>query len=223
MTPRPIPVMISCAQRETDRATTIANLARVGITNVAITISPCNPGTPAGTNTAARQAITRGMETHPRHPILFLEDDLDIAPDFMWHLHEAAAIDAPTYLYLNDTPERLARHHGATLAARILDGLPLEPGPRRLLTPAAPYGTQAVLLPTRLLEAIRALTEQPGPTPFDARLARYWRDTNEAIYTSLPHPVQHRNARIGKGPDWPTGDRRSLSYGLPRDWKNRAV
>lgn len=205
--------MISCAQRVETRAATLEQLARHGVTPT-VTLHPCNPGSPAGTNEAAREALAP-LTTD--RPLLFLEDDLRLAADFGWHVDRAVALDAICYLYLNDSAPRLAAHFGPGLAQQIMERRPMERGPRRLLRPAACYGTQAVVIPARLIGTMRSLANEDDRSPFDSRVQR-WLQANhprEAIYSSLPHPVQHLNERRGKSDFEPKAERLSMSYGIP--------
>lgn len=207
-------VMISCMQRVERRNATRQQLVDAGVPGVTVALHPCKPGSPAGTNEAARLAL----EVAPTdRPLLFLEDDLRLAPDFNWHLTRAMRLDAITYLYLNDSAARLNAHHGPGLARAITERRPIDRGPRRLLRPAACFGTQAVVIPGRLVDTIRNLAHEPGFAPFDSRLQRWLQHhhPHEPVYTSLPHPVQHLNERLGKSDSEPKAERLSMSYGLP--------
>lgn len=222
MTPAPVtPVMITCEQRTADRAWTITQLEAHGVTNCHVTLSPCQPATPAGTIPAAHAALLHAREHgHPTHPILFLEDDLTLAESFRRDLLAATHQPAPaaTYLYLNDTPARLYRHAPLDASA-ILNRHPIRPGLRRLPDQHMAFGTQAVLLTRDLLEPLIAATAPDAPrtgAAFDSILHRHLTTTPIPTFTFLPHPVQHRQARAGKGPGERHADRRSLSYGLPR-------
>lgn len=208
-------VMISCAQRTIIREATINALLATGIVSrVKAAIHPCNPGSPAGTNEAARDALT-GIRTD--HPLLFVEDDLLLASDFAWHVERAIHLNALTYLYLNDSEQRLLQHFGHEVTTAILHRRPIDRGPRRFLRPAAPFGTQAVVVPARLVETVQSLAWEAGDLPFDTRLQR-WLQTNvqsESAWSSLPHPVQHLNARQGKIDTEPKAQRLSMSFGMP--------
>ncbi len=205
-------VMISCEQRATARALTIPQLERAGYPPQ-VFISPCNP---AGPDENARIAgVALAWAADRGQPVLFTEDDIDLAPDFGWHAQRAAREDALTYLYLNDSPRRLQAHLGRATARAILTRAPMPRGPYRIGTIAALFGTQAVLIPARLLPDIAALAAATNThrMPFDGRLHTWARATpSERVLVMLPHPVQHRQDRTGREPS----DRimRSLSHGI---------
>lgn len=214
--PMPPAAMTSCRERTLERSRTLAQLRAAGIRDHAVHLSECRPGSPEAINAGMRAAMTIARQDHPGRGLLLVEDDLELAPDFPWHLRQALELDHITYLFLIDTPQRLALHHGPDLAARILAGGPVPRGPTRLLTAAAPFGTQCVLIPERLAATVAALADPPGPAALDTRLAAWLRrHPEEPAYTTLPHPVQHLNARAGADPTAARIERRSASYGLP--------
>lgn len=212
-------VMISCRQRVTDRRRTIEAFHRIGL-HPEVILSECNPAGGMENARTAHKALQVAASQPARRPALFIEDDLELADDFREHLTAALELDAITYLYMTDTPSRLHIHHGSELAERILRGEAIPWGPRELANPAQPYGTQAVVIPGRLIGTMVELTRPPGHHAFDTRL-RMWLEAEHAagrerIYTSLPHPVQHRNGTAGREePTYTRRERISLSYGLP--------
>lgn len=212
-------VMISCRQRVEDRRRTMEHLIHAGI-YPEIILSECNPAGGAENARTAHRALQAAAAEPEARPVLFLEDDLDLADDFTDHLRAGISTNSVTYLYLNDTPARLRAHHGTELAEKIIRGEPIPWGPTELIRPAAPYGTQAVIIPARLLGTMLEITARPDGQAFDARLRNWLQAEHDAgrerAYTSLPHPVQHRNATAGRDePTYRHRQRISLSYGLP--------
>ncbi len=176
-------------------------------------LSDCNP---AGGANQARDALAaleyaRAEGGHA----LFVEDDIDVSRDFRWHVGASVMLDRLVYLYLNDSPSRMARHHGKVLTSEMLERRPMLRGPRRVLKPVALFGTQAVVMPERWVDRSLEALREPGKLAFDSRLQalvrRHYRD--DPVFVSLPHPVQHRRAREGREPTQVV--MRSLSYGIP--------
>lgn len=210
-----ITTVISCVQRADNRRATLAQLEAFGLAPVVVE-SPCAPAGPHGNAAAALRAGEVALATPGAW--LFCEDDIDLAPDFSWHLQEALELDAVTYLYLNDSPTRLRLHHGRPLANAILQQRAIERGAYRVLQRAALFGTQCVLIPERLkakmVELLRAEHRSERGDPFDGRLHTWLRSVpDEDVFVMLPHPVQHRQDRTGR--EWTERVMRSLSFGIP--------
>lgn len=206
--------IVSCRQREASRRSTVAQLTAAGLTPVVV-LSDCNPASDEGMTLAAEQAATVALFNPGGW--LFCEDDIDLAPDFAWHLAEAVRRDAITYLYLNDSRERMTRMLGDSTTNRILAQRPIQRGPYELLERTALFGTQCVFIPERLKSAVAKVMTEPRriPEPPDGRL-HLWLNhagAHERVFTSLPHPVQHRQERAGRG--WTARLMRSFSYGVP--------
>lgn len=206
-------VMSSCAQREAARALTIPQLREVGLDPM-VFLSPCSPAGPEQNRANALAALSWAQRQGG--PVLFVEDDIDLAPDFAWHVRVAAELDALTYLYLNDTPGRLRAHHGQAVADAILAGHPLPRGAYAVQRRAALFGTQAVVLPEWLVpDLVERLGATNAKEPFDGELFLWARaHKHKPVYVMLPHPVQHRQDRTGREPT----DRvmRSASFPLAR-------
>jgi hypothetical protein len=209
-------VMISCAVRTAARAVTVPQLEAAGFTP-RVFLSPCEPAGPEGNREVAHRALSwsaaQGGDT------LFVEDDIDLAPDFAWCVNLARQAGDLAYLYLNDAPGRLIQHHGRALARDILNGAPIRRGAHLVQRRSALFGTQCVFIPARLVPVMVDALEAPHSPmgrgePFDGRLHLWARRTPaEAVRVILPHPVQHRKDRTGR--DDTAREMRSYSYGLP--------
>lgn len=212
--------MISCAQRQAARAATIPQLEAAGLT-VRVFLDSCDPIGPEDNGPIALKAVTHASGRGG--PMLLVEDDIDLAPDFTAFLDmalqaQAAGGDRPpvAYLYLHDRLDRMKLHYGPRVTERILMGKPM---PRTLLKPPVPrylYGTQCVLIPEAFVGAFRAELERE-PRPVDRALeaaihARAW-----PVLVALPHPVQHRRDFTGRTAKWGEGKvKHSHSFWLPR-------
>lgn len=216
--------MMSCEERREDRERTLAQFHALGLMPHVVT-SPCRPATPRGTRAPARQLLISAYHDDPDRPLLFVEDDIDLNPPLLELAIQAAATEGGTitFLYLNDTAERLAAGVDVRTAAQIVQGIPPTPG-IRALRPVAPYGSQAVVIPHEYLRGLHdalEVAEIEAPlAAFDTVLARWLRNDPDAPLSAvyLPHPVQHRNSQVAKRPGEPVVERRSMSYALGIAW-----
>jgi hypothetical protein len=205
--------MISCVQRTAGRALTIPQLTAAGYPP-RVFLSPCDPAGPEGNLSVSLQAVEWAATMNA--PMLFVEDDIDLAPDFPWHVQRAIELDAVTYLYLNDSPKRLRAHFGDQLAHRILAGEQIDRREYEIQKRFALFGTQCVVIPQRLVPDMVGVLREPregSPSPWDGRL-HLWAKAHpeERVFVMMPHPVQHREDRTGRGPA--RHPMRSLSFGL---------
>lgn len=208
--------MISCIQREAARAATVPQFEALGLTPRVFT-SPCAPAGPRGNLEVSRRVVAWAAKVGGH--LLFIEDDIDLAPDFIWHLEQAIELDSVTYLYLNDTVSRMKLQLGSDLSRQIVRQRPIERGPRHIKRPVALFGTQCVFIPERLIPRTLEVVDQPerhadSPEPFDGKL-HIWlsKDASEKVYTTIPHPVQHRQDRTAR--EETSRVMRSLSFGNP--------
>lgn len=205
--------MVSCVQRASNRRRTLAQFDALGLP-VRVIESACNPAGDASMTLAADEAGRVALSEPGAW--LFIEDDIDLAPDFAWHLDRALELDSITYLYFNDSHTRMRMQLGKSLADRIMNQEPIQRGPVELLQRAALFGTQCVLIPERLKAKAHEVMTRPqkNAEPPDSRLHTWLRaDRTERVFTMLPHPVQHRQDRTGR--EWTPRVMRSLSYGVP--------
>lgn len=210
-----VTVMISCVQREVARALTIPQLEAAGYPP-RVFLSPCDPAGPASNVIVSLEALTWAAEQDAS--VLFVEDDIDLASDFGWHVQVARSLDAVTYLYLNDTETRLGMHVGGSVARDIAWARPIARGAYAIQKRAALFGTQCVVIPRRLawemVEVVRDPNPPKAPSPWDGRLHSWARrNPSEPVYVMLPNPVQHRADRTGRSPA--RSVMRSMSFGMP--------
>lgn len=201
-------LMLSCAQRREARAQTIPQLEAAGL-SVTVFLDACDPVTNNGAIglQAIRYARTLGG------PVLVVEDDIDLAPDFPYFLEAALPTGAVTYFYLHDRRDRMRMHYGDRLTAAIEARQPLPRKLHRVLVPRYLFGTQAVLLPEALLPTIEAQLVEHRDA-FDGNVQRAITRTSWPVLVALPHPVQHRHDRTARTAD--NRVKKSLSYDLPR-------
>lgn len=208
--------MGSCKIRTLSRSVTIPQFEALGI-KPKVFLSPCSPAGPEQNRAVALQAIRYAAKR--KKTTLYIEDDINIDPIlFPWALDLATSLDAVTYLYLNDTPARMRQHYGRQIAKVVEQQSTIVRGAYAIRKPAALFGTQAVLIPARLMpEMIEILENNAGSRtrmPWDGRLHTWVRaNRHERVYSILPHPVQHRQDRTGR----PEANHvmRSMSYGIP--------
>lgn len=165
----------------------------------------CDP--PSGTENRwnAERCVRLALER--REDLLLLEDDIDVAPDFLEALEAARRLAVPVTFWLqklHNHPTRFHTYRGAPIACTF-------EAVRRVT--ASWYGTQAILLPLELL-AVLAVDETfgdgVGSLPFD----QWLRPRLPRLHVALPNPVQHRNPPNVRGHD--RKHRVSLTYDAPR-------
>lgn len=175
-------------------------------------LDPCDPIGRGGNNHISLEAIqyARTLDT----PVLIVEDDIDLAPDFTLFLNAALDQgDVVTYFYLNDKVDRLNLLLGGDAARSILAG---EPQHRRLARARhyrGLFGTQCVLLPQAVLPTIEDRLRVHGDA-LDMNTVRALQGIGWPAFIALPHPVQHRHDRTARTPD--ARVKRSMSFDLPR-------
>jgi hypothetical protein len=176
----------------------------------------CRPGRDKGNKHAGGDAVM--FAAAAALPLLVVEDDINLAPDFPQALEMAlnAALDVPVYFYLNETAtheDRVSSIYGPELGAAINAG---EPVPLQLV-PARTYvglfGTQCVLIPPNLAGDVLRRIDSVR-IAFDAALQTAIMHRSPPAYVVVPNVVQHRHDRTGRDQD--AGLKRSISYHLPR-------
>ena len=207
--------MGSCRVRELARARTIPQLRAAGLDPI-VFLSPCDPAGPEQNRLVALEAMQHAAALG--HATLYVEDDIDVDPIlFPWALDLAERLDAVTYLYLNDQPARLRFHFGNDVTNTIMERGMLTRGAYAIRTRAALFGTQAVMIPARLLGTMVDILEDTSVKsprqPWDGRLHTWLkRHPEERVFSILPHPVQHRQDRTGRQETRTV--MRSMSYGM---------
>ena len=172
-----------------------------------------------GSRDALALAVDRG------HDLLFLEDDIDVAPTFGRFLHAARELDRiVTFCLLADhhlhpkVRSVAHNHHNTSPRAcppaftrvRYLNGTD---------TRGWWYGTQAILVPhpdARLI--LERWNETPGP--FD-KIIRQYANATRPLIAACPTPVQHRSPRSVVHEN--RGRRQSMTYGVPVDWTSTPI
>lgn len=212
------PVLISCQQRHTARSLTLPQLHAAGVFP-RVFLDECTPRTDRkqlfpndlGNKWIGMQAIEWAIPLG--RPVLLLEDDIDLAPDFNQGLDAALATGEVTYLYTNETPERLVDLYGPEHATRLLDGTPtpLQATPARTLTGL--FGTQAVLIPHHAALLTRRYFHKTRKA-IDAVLWHTLEGERLPARVITPNVVQHRHDRTAREPE--AYEKRSLSYHCPR-------
>lgn len=212
--------MVSLASREAARGLTIPQLHAVGLdVRVFLDNAPEPPeGRRRGNKAIGFQAIRESLAAGL--PILFTEDDIDLAPDFTRYLNAALRHGVTTYLYLNERPDRMRRHYGED-AYQLIAGK--RPMPRRLVRTShywGLFGTQCVLIPHAVAEGLLGTPEHHPDASFDGTLLRHLALTSAPILVAVPNPVQHRHDRTGRHHD--SSVKRSWSFDVPRLEGHRA-
>jgi hypothetical protein len=205
-------LMISCAQRASARAATIPQLEAHGLT-VTPVLDDCVEPVPPGSNArVGARAVNLALEHDG--PVLFVEDDIDTAPDFGLFLDTALDTGGFVWFYLNDRPDRLRHWFQADVAASIINR---EPQARRLV-PARRrdflYGSQCVLVPGDAVAEVKRLVDRGDVRAFDGVLNRAAQAYAGRVSICVPHPVQHRHDRTARTGEWRV--KRSMSFDLER-------
>lgn len=207
------PVMLSCAARTRARSITIPQLHAARLP-VRVFLDHCTP-TPDRPEignkwigaTALEWAIPLGK------PILVLEDDIDLAPDFTTGLDAALASGEVTYLYLNETEERMRTIYGDTLAERLQSRIPTPVTATRALTSTGLFGTQCVLLPNHAAKLVLETIPRVRKA-FDAATQYAINRFNLPARVVTPNVVQHRHDRTCREPE--DYEKKSVSFDCPR-------
>lgn len=177
--------MISCVQRSEAREKTLPQLHALGI-HPEVFLSPCNPAGPRGNAEVSARALSATTDT------LFLEDDIDVSPTFVHFLSLAKEKQAVTYFYAHDGNDMLYTY-GVPLGKRIKSGEKLEPGLYPVWKAHKLYHSQAVYLPSFVLETLDTKRMKDQGKSFDVWLTKWLRKHKHQAYVALPHPVGHRN------------------------------
>lgn len=208
------PVMVSCLARTHARSRTIPQFQRVGL-DPKVFLDKCEPRDDRpeiGNKWIADEALAWAIQ-HER-PVLFLEDDIDLAPDFPATLDAALRVGEITYFYLNETPDRMRGLYGDGRAERLIAGRPtrVELTPARTVTGL--FGTQAVLLPHATAVRLRSFIPKTRKA-IDAALQLLITVDRAPVRVATPNVVQHRHDRTGREPE--TYAKRSISFDCPRE------
>lgn len=179
------------------------NFDRVGLT-VRVFEDACEHANSAGNRRNGERVLSWALEHQA--DLLFVEDDIDLAPDFSAALVAARGLGAPVTFWL-DLPQNQPAWDGV--------------GFYRVTNMHGWRGSQALLLPLACIErAARAPSFGDGkPPPTDIFLKSCGALAN--LHAAMPNPVQHRSPPCVVDPTRPV--RMSPTFGLPRvgDWSAR--
>lgn len=212
------PVLISCHARHEARNTTLPQFHALGI-HPRVFLDDCrhDPNRRGlhegeiGNKWVAERALTWAVEFGK--PVLFLEDDVDPAPDFLTGLDAALAAGGTTYLYLNESEDRMRTIYGDALAERLLAGIPTPVTATPALTYSGLFGAQAVLMPNHhaklVLETIPKVRKAVDAA-LQSALTRY----RLPAFVVTPNVVRHRHDRTCREPE--EYAKRSISVDCPR-------
>lgn len=211
-------VMISCQARHAARATTLPQLHALGI-HPRVFLDHCRHdpnrrGLHAGeigNKWVAGEALAHAIPTGK--PVLFLEDDIDPAHDFLDGLNAALSTGGITYLYLNESEERMRTIYGDALAERLLARVPTPVRVTRALTSDGLFGAQAVLMPPIVARFVQARLGAVRKA-VDAAMQSAIRVKNLPAFVVTPNVVQHRHDRTCREPE--AYAKRSISFDCPR-------
>ena len=212
-------VMISCAERIATRRETFTQLARAGY-EPHVTLSPCDPPGWQQNREAGKAAIKGALMAGAPH-VLFVEDDIDLAPDFGNAVTEATLSSyGVVYLYMHDRADRVGVVYGLEEWAKVRAGGPQVPR----IVPAGRvgliYGSQAVLMTREAAFMLYgALLNDEAAT--DTCMLKAWIRSRQRVGIRLPHAVQHRadktlHERRASSNYRNPENQKSLSYHLPR-------
>lgn len=213
--------MVSLASREAARGLTIPQLHAVGLdVRVFLDHAPDPPeGRRRGNKgigfTAIRESLDAGL------PILFTEDDIDLAPDFTRYLN--AAMRHPgvvVYFYLNERPDRMRKHYGEDAYQAISGKRPMHRSLIRTRHYWGLFGTQCVLIPHAVAAGLLTTPEHHPDASFDGAFLRHLAESSTPVMVAVPNPVQHRHDRTGRHHD--SSVKRSWSFHVPRLGGRRA-
>lgn len=140
--------------------------------------------------------------------LLYCEDDIDLAPDFLWFLDEARAVrDAVTYFYTHDG--RGDKQLGARYGLHVWRALkrcmyyrePFEPrGLYRARDTTKLNSGQAIFFPHEVLTLLPLDELNHSHSAVDMWTQNRVTRAGVPILVALPHPVQHRHDRTGRQP-----------------------
>lgn len=177
--------MITVEARADERQKTLEQFEQLGLDVVVLVDQGDRPSCDNNRRNAER-AVKLALEAEC--DLLLVEDDIDLAPDFVPALAAARRTGEVTTFWL----EKAVNHPPAY--RRLIDEGGLAPVGLHLVADMQTfwYGTQAIFIP---FEVVRTLVDRPffgvpNGLPFD----RWLREQVWRILVALPNPVQHRNA-----------------------------
>lgn len=201
--------LITCDERGVELDSTLAQLAAVGIEPDAVLGGPCKGLVEDNRWKAFKLAVQAYYSQPEPQGLLFLEDDIDIAPTFPEFLKRAVSHDLLTTFCVMrpslypDGFERGAKYRAAK-SRRGVQGRLVKLHEARSEARRGFHGSQALYLPPRavaaLLEDDRAFVDADGGAypagtvehGFDFWLKDHARELG-GIYAAWPNPVQHRS------------------------------
>jgi hypothetical protein len=190
-------------------AETLAQWARFGVTPLVETQPAEWPLSGPSQRRNAERALRRALDARPAAThVLFTEDDVDLAPDLPNWLPALCWLDAPVTLFVP-----LLRHYPPALRRQVQRGEPLTEGVFPVAHQAEWWGTQAVVLPRELVEAV--LCWESGRNGWDAHLSAYLKAHQLPLAVTVPNLVQQRAVRTLMTESEDGGQHRSQTFGQP--------
>ena len=207
--------VISLVERAETRQETVQSLIDFGLDVEVIESDPRDYAENYGNAFCNSQASAKAIELalEKKTNLLVCEDDIYFSKHFGVYANWAAEKDEITYFYAHDKVDKMSYLYDRDTKNLIKanQGVALKRLYKLWTTRFLPF-TQCVYIPHRHLEAFNLDSIREGLQSFDLWLADYIRSNKVTPFIALPHPVQHKNIRLGKenteGQEW----KRSMSF-----------
>jgi hypothetical protein len=205
--------VISLVERSETRLETVESLKAFGLEPLVIESDPRdnarNHGNYNSNLLASLEAIQAALDAKAN--LLFCEDDIYFSKHFGVYVNWAAEKDEIVYFYAHDKTDRLTDLYGG-LKPSIAAREQREPELRAFVRTSWLAFTQCVYIPYKYLAEFDLEAIKAYDASFDIWLMNWITNRKQTAYVALPHPVQHKNVRLGKENETITGWKRSLSF-----------
>jgi hypothetical protein len=196
-------------QRADVLAETLAQWTRLGVTPLVAMQPEDWPLNRSSQRRTAERPLRQALDERPdASHLLFCEDDIDLAPELPSWLPAIVWSGAPVTLFLP-----LLRHYPADIRKQVQRGQLLTEGLAPVQNLQDWWGTQAVVLPRALVEAV--LCWESGRVGWDAQLQDYLVAHGVTLYVTVPNLVQQRGVPPIVAESTADGAHRSQTFGLP--------
>jgi hypothetical protein len=205
--------IVVCLPTVPERAAVLAETLRqwgsFGVAPV-VELQPADwPLSGASHRRTSERALRRALDERPAAShVLFCEDDIDLAQELPTWLPAICWLDAPVTLFL-----ALAQHYPGHVRRQLGDGTPVSEGMVALRMVKEWWGTQAVVLPRGLVEAV--LCWESGRTGWDMQLQNYLLVQRIPLYVTVPNLAQQRGVLTVMPTSTDGGAHHSQTFGLP--------